>query len=101
MTMEEFIERSEANTVLTPDWRYAFQFQSRKVKHKGHVPYYVVVDYDMPEDYEDPKFDTIEEAFAFRLADGRTVGEIIESWSDVPTLMLDAPPVFHYKSAPQ
>ena len=99
MTKEEFIKRSgEGIPFLTEDLRYLFCFGGKKVKHKGHMPYFKILILGSSEgEKKHPTFDTIEEAFAYRLDDGRTVGEIIESWSDVPTPVLDGPPIFHYK----
>lgn len=43
------------------------------------------------------KFKTLDEAFDFRLDDGRRVIDVIETWSAMPTYMLDAPIVWHFK----
>ena len=43
------------------------------------------------------RFKTIAEALDYVLDDGRTVGDVIETWSDMPDDSLDAGPIWHIK----
>jgi|GEM_PF-4417467 len=94
MTKDELIRATKGyyNCVpLTDDeYKYELCFASKRDK-KYKIAYWKDGYFDY---YE--TFDTLEEALEFKIGD-KTVGEIIESWESVPTLCLDANPIFHYK----
>ena len=43
------------------------------------------------------RFKTMSEAFDYVLDDGRKVRDIIDSWTAMPSMFLDAGPVWHIK----
>lgn len=60
-------------------------------------PGVAIVDYRLPDGEDTFEFDTVEEAFNFKLADCRTVEEVMEKWVALPTYQFDGDTIFHYK----
>ena len=86
MTREEFIEKAPMICVPITD-KYDYYFKERRL-----ISYFKKSKYNV-----DITFDTVDELFDYKLRDGRTIGTIIDSWSDFPTLCLDAGPIWHFK----
>lgn len=86
-----------ADIQITEDDRYHLVPNAKKVKGQPPKPGVAIIDYRMPEGKDTFEFDTVEEAFKFKMADGRTVGEVIETWEALPEYPLDADTIFFYK----
>ena len=86
-----------ANIQITEDERYYLVGNAKKRKGQPPKLGVAIIDFSLPDGEDTFEFDTVEEAFQFKLADGRTVGEVMETWEALPEYPLDGDTIFFYK----
>lgn len=83
MTRQEFLREDWGGVPLNEE--YTIWARDNEILHRN-------------DDSKDHICATQDEMFNVKIGD-KTVEEIIESWSEMPTMFLDADPVWHYKDS--